>query len=93
MQQAVLDRERPRGSSGKVPESFTQVEAAVATASTEMFASAVKAEAETALTQCRLGRGLRLRQEMQTPAAAVAADLGTPPVTLVPVVPELCASE
>nr|DAO86222.1 MAG TPA: hypothetical protein [Caudoviricetes sp.] len=30
---------------------------------------------------------------MQTPAAAEAADLGTPPVTLVPVVPELCASE
>lgn len=93
MHPEVLDRERPRGSSGKVPESFTQVEAAVATALTEMFASAVKAAAETALTQCRWDRGLRLRQETQTPAAVAAADLGTPPVTLVPVAPELCASE
>ena len=91
MQQVVLDRERPQGSSEKALANFTQVEAAVATASTEMFASAVKAEAETALTQCRWGRGLRLRQEMQTPAAVAAEDWEIPAATPVPAAAASCA--
>nr|DAP05986.1 MAG TPA: hypothetical protein [Caudoviricetes sp.] len=91
MQQVVLDRERPQGSSEKAPGNCMLAAAEEETMLMERCTPAVKAAAETALTQCRWDRGLRLRQEAQTPAAVAAEDLGTPPVTLVLEVPALCA--